>query len=110
MAGGWDDNVLSFYFKVRCPLYATQIYIPEIKADAAPNAFGVGDIVKSSRWMIHYRGQVTADPQQTTHLTDPAIKTRLCTRACDAPSSNLSVSICRKNPGGVRFYLQLHII
>lgn len=59
LANGWDEAVLNRYFKAGRPLYTTQIYIPEMKADAAPNAFGVGDIVKPSRWMIHYKGQVS---------------------------------------------------
>jgi hypothetical protein len=59
LANSWDEAVLTRYFKAGRPLYTTQIYIPEMKADAAPNAFGVGDIVQPSRWMIHYKGQVS---------------------------------------------------
>ncbi|NJL70283.1 MAG: hypothetical protein HC888_01130 [Candidatus Competibacteraceae bacterium] len=59
LSSGWNEAVLNRYFRATRPLYATQIYVPEIKADAAPRAFGVGDIVSPSLWLIHYKGQVS---------------------------------------------------
>jgi hypothetical protein len=54
----WDENVLNRYFRATRPLYTTQIFIPSMKADAAPQAFGVGAIVKPRMWVAHYKGQV----------------------------------------------------
>jgi hypothetical protein len=60
LSEAWNESVLNQYFRATRPLYATQIFIPQIKADAAPKAFGVGDIVSASQWLVHYKGQVSA--------------------------------------------------
>jgi hypothetical protein len=41
-------------------LYASEIFIPSCDATAAPQAFGVGEKVKSSRWVAHYKGRIQA--------------------------------------------------
>ena len=56
----WDETVLNRYFRAARPLYATQVFIPVISANAAPKAFGVDGIVKPMFWLIHYKGQVSA--------------------------------------------------
>lgn len=58
LVAGWDEDVLSRFFRVTRPLYATQVFIPGMSANAAPQAFGVGDLIKPSEWMVHYKGQV----------------------------------------------------
>ncbi len=56
---GWDEAALDPYFRVTKALYATQIFIPLMGAGEAPKAFGVEKIVEPSRWIIHYKGQVS---------------------------------------------------
>jgi hypothetical protein len=56
---GWDESVLNRYFRAGRPLYTTQIFIPIINAGAAPQAFGVEEIVRPMFWVIHYKGQVS---------------------------------------------------
>lgn len=63
-----DESVLNRCFRAIQPLYATQIFIPEMKADAAPAAFGVEKIIKPSRWVIHYKGQVSPPEDGTYRL------------------------------------------
>lgn len=59
MSQGWDESVLNRYYRVSKPLYTTQIFIPSMNADQAPKAFGAEKTVKPSRWVIHYKGQVS---------------------------------------------------
>ena len=56
---GFSEDVLNRYYRTTRPVYTTQIYIPLMTADAAPKAFGVEKIVRPSRWIIHYKGQVS---------------------------------------------------
>ena len=62
----WDESVLNRYFRAVQPIYATQIFIPLMEANAAPAAFGVEKIIKPSRWLIHYKGQVSP-PEDGTY-------------------------------------------
>lgn len=55
----WDESVLNRYYRVATALYATQIFMPQMQAGAAPKAFGVEKSVMPSRWLIHYKGQVS---------------------------------------------------
>jgi hypothetical protein len=59
IAKGWDEAVLDVYYRVSKPIYTTQIFVPNMPANAAPRAFGAQKTVKPSRWIIHYRGQVS---------------------------------------------------
>ncbi len=59
LESGWDESVLNRYFRAVQPVYATQIFIPLMEANAAPAAFGMEKIIKPSRWVIHYKGQVS---------------------------------------------------
>lgn len=58
LVSGFDEAILNRYFRAGRPLYTTQIITGLIKADAAPKAFGVAQVVKPSYWLIHYKGQV----------------------------------------------------
>ena len=60
VAKSWDDKVLEEYFKAPDPMTAFQILIPPCKASEDPKAFGVENISKPSRWIIHYKGSFTA--------------------------------------------------
>ena len=68
LENNWDEAVLNRYFRAIQPIYATQIIIPEMAADAAPAAFGVEKIIKPSRWVIHYKGQVSPPEDGTYRL------------------------------------------
>src|SRR5277367_6000387 len=59
LSKGWDEKVLNRYYRVSHPLYTTQIFIPNMNADKAPDAFGAQKTVKPSRWVIHYKGQIS---------------------------------------------------
>jgi hypothetical protein len=56
---GWDENVLSRFFRGTRPIYATQVFIPTIGADTAPAAFGLAGVVKPSQWFVIYKAQVS---------------------------------------------------
>ena len=66
LSHGWDEAVLNRYYRVSKPLYTTQIFIPNMNADMAPRAFGAEGTVRPSRWVIHYKGQVSA-PEPGTY-------------------------------------------
>lgn len=53
-------NTLDKYYKTPNHLYATQIFIPLRKSNESTKAFGVDGIVEAKRWIIVYRGMVTA--------------------------------------------------
>ena len=56
---GWDEAVLSPFFKVTRPIYATQVFTPYMPASEGPKVFGVENIVKPSHWMVVFKGQVS---------------------------------------------------
>lgn len=56
---GWDENTLSRFFRVTRPIYATQVFIPNLGSGAAPMAFHVEDVVKPEQWIVVYKGQVS---------------------------------------------------
>lgn len=58
LVSGFDEALLNQYFRAGRPLYTTQIITGLIKANAAPKAFGVAEVVKPSYWLIHYKGQI----------------------------------------------------
>ncbi len=59
LARDWDERVLSPYFQMSTTLYTTQIFIPNMNADAAPKAFHADRTVGPSLWVVHYKGQVS---------------------------------------------------
>ena len=64
--GGMHDSTLTArYFKGPNPLYATQIYIPQMDAAEGPKAFGLQGRVQPSRWLVHYQGTVVAPDSGT---------------------------------------------
>ena len=57
---GWNEAQLhAKYFQAPKTLYQTKIYIPVMKADAAPKAFQCENEVQPSRWIVIYRGNVS---------------------------------------------------
>lgn len=56
----WDPQVLEKYYRSPKPLFTYQFFIPFMEAEEAPKAFDVEKKVKSRRWLIHYKGELTA--------------------------------------------------
>lgn len=56
----WNENILERYFKAPESRYTIAFSMPVMAADAAPKAFGVGDVVKPKHWLAHYTGQFAA--------------------------------------------------
>ena len=65
---GWSPAVLGKYFQGPTKLYANRIFTPVIAATEAPKAFGVGKLVKPSRWLVHYKGTVSPPESGTYHF------------------------------------------
>lgn len=55
----FSEAILSKYYKVQRPLYATQLFMPIIDAGEAPRSFGVEKEVQPRMWIAVYRGTVT---------------------------------------------------
>jgi hypothetical protein len=60
VSNGMSESSLSKYFRGPQTLYLTQLFIPAISAEEAPKSFNLGSRVKGRRWIIVYRGKVTA--------------------------------------------------
>ena len=66
LQSGWNESLLSQYFRAPTPLYATQIFVPLIASEQAPKAFGVENEVQPALWMALYKGQVSP-PESGTY-------------------------------------------
>ena len=55
---GFDPRFLGKYYMASLPLYLTQLFIPNMPADQAPQAFAVQNEVQPSQWLVHYTGTV----------------------------------------------------
>lgn len=66
LKSGWDENVLSRFYRVTRPIYATQVFIPNMGAGGAPKAFNVEKIVRPQQWFVIYKGQVSP-PEDGTY-------------------------------------------
>jgi hypothetical protein len=55
---GFDDRILEDYFHAPAPLFAPQIFIPELSAAEAPKAFGVEKMVQPRRWIVVYKARI----------------------------------------------------
>ena len=51
-----DAKAFKNFFRVPRPLYLTHLYVPYMDAQSGPEAFGVGDLMESSNWIVHYGG------------------------------------------------------
>ena len=63
---GWDEAVLSKYFRGTKPIYATEVFIPWMGAGGAPKAFDLEKIVRPEQWFVIYKGQVSP-PEDGTY-------------------------------------------
>lgn len=60
LLNGWDEKYLKDYYKSEDTLLTSQFLIPRMQANAAPEAFGLGDKVKPAAWLILYKGVIVA--------------------------------------------------
>ncbi len=70
--GGFNEEMLSKYFKGPSPLFTTQVFIPVIPSELGPSEFNLGDRVKGRRWVVIYRGKVTPPESGTYHFVGVA--------------------------------------
>ncbi len=56
--GGFNESIFEKYFVGPNPLFTTQIFIPKIKSEQGPLAFGLGGRVQPKMWVVVYRGNV----------------------------------------------------
>jgi len=57
----WDPKYLEGkYYHSDTPLYSPRVYVPVDRSEEAPKAFGVDDVVKGDRWLVHYKGRFRA--------------------------------------------------
>ena len=68
LRNGWSPDFLNRYFKAPAPLYATQIFVPDIDSSNAPRAFGVEREVKPALWIAVYRGKVSPPETGVYHF------------------------------------------
>lgn len=62
----WNPSLLNGYYRAPETLSTPQIFIPVIKAEDAPKAFGVEKEVQARRWIVIYKGKVAA-PETGTY-------------------------------------------
>ncbi|MFT4175577.1 MAG: hypothetical protein QM627_02890 [Luteolibacter sp.] len=56
----WDERVLQKFYRAKQELKQTRILMPRMRAAAAPQAFQCEKEVQPKRWVVVYRGNVTA--------------------------------------------------
>ncbi len=56
----WNPNVLNKYYQAKEKRYAPHFYIPSVRAEYGPIAFGAEKIIKPALWAAVYRGKVRA--------------------------------------------------
>ncbi|MDF7800357.1 hypothetical protein P4C99_12840 [Pontiellaceae bacterium B1224] len=60
-AGSWNPKRLEGrYFKAPKSKFATTFMVPYMKAEEAPKAYGVDDVVEPRRWVAYYNGKIAA--------------------------------------------------
>jgi hypothetical protein len=66
--GSWNEGQLAKFFKGPTTLYTTQIFIPDMPAEAGPSAFQVDKEVQPRMWLAHYKGSVIAPETGAYHF------------------------------------------
>ena len=51
-------DAFSGFYRVPRPLYLSHLFVPTSPAESGPAAFGVGDLMESRMWVVHYTGHV----------------------------------------------------
>ena len=65
LSSTWDPKILAPYYQSPNPLTTYSIVIPWVAQEDALKAFGVEKEVKPNRFLIHYKGTVTAPREGT---------------------------------------------
>ena len=65
---GWNEALLGNYYRAPNPLYAPQVFIPKMRAEEGPMAFGVEKEVEPKMWIVHYKGKVSPPESGTYHF------------------------------------------
>lgn len=85
LKSGWEESVLSPFFRVTRPVYGTQVFIPNIGSGAGPMAFHVEEVVKPEQWIVVYKGQVSP-PEDGTYrfvgIADDALAVAVNGKTC----------------------------
>lgn len=58
--GSWSKNRLDDYFKAPKSLYSVAFMMPNMDANAAPDAYEVADVVQPKMWVALYTGKIAA--------------------------------------------------
>ena len=56
----WNINRLEDFFKAPKNKYCNSFMLPEMSAEAAPEAYGVADVVQPRHWVAYYKGLIAA--------------------------------------------------
>ncbi len=56
--GKLTREAFSDFYCVPKPLYLAHLLVPKAGAETGPAAFGVGDLMESRNWVVHYTGQL----------------------------------------------------
>lgn len=56
----FSKKALKSFFRVPKQLFLSHLFLPYVKAETGPEAFGVGDLMEPNQWIIHYAGQIQA--------------------------------------------------
>jgi hypothetical protein len=54
----WSTAVFAPFYKAPAKLYATQIFVPSLKAADAPEKFGIKEAVEPMMWVVIYKGKI----------------------------------------------------
>lgn len=68
IAENWKESIFAEYFRAKDPVYATQIFTPNIPAVDGPKSFNLEKEVQPSRWLVHYRARVSPPEDGTYHF------------------------------------------
>lgn len=56
----FSKKALKSFYRVPKQLFLSHLFLPYVKAETGPEAFGVGDLMEPTKWIIHYTGQIQA--------------------------------------------------
>ena len=72
ISDNWNESILRDYYRTEKPLYATDIFIPIIKAEDGPKAFNVENEVQPNMYVVLYKATVVAPQEGTYHFVGTA--------------------------------------
>ena len=54
----FSKKVMKDFYRVPKQLFLTHLFLPYVKAETGPEAFGAGGLMEPTKWIIHYTGQI----------------------------------------------------